>query len=697
MHLDLANLDASRPLRTEICVIGAGAAGISICRRLLRAGHEVTLLESGGLDYEAGAARLNQGDVVGLDYYRLEDARLRFFGGTTAIWGGRCAELDEVDFTYRSHVPGSGWPLSKRDLKSYYREAWALFGLRPIAGPAALEAARITLPAFDPKLLHTPLWMFDAEAGRFTFGSTRDLIDDPHCRVITHATVTCINAARDGNAVESLTVASPGGLQLKVEAKMFVLAAGGIENPRLLLASRSVQPEGLGNGTGLVGRYFMEHPHARGGRILDSRAWQLLKAFGRRHRIGTQDVAALITPSERLQRQAGILNTSVTIVARQPPNARQALGMRAYGSIKHKMAPTKFGRGLWIGTKKAAAFAQRHVDPLRPWLLHKAGALDVTLLVRAEQAPNPDSRVRLTNQLDAFGVPRVALNWRLSALDMHSVSVLVDTLGKELARLNLGRVEPAGWLKGDEWKFDRLVSSHAIGGYHHMGTTRMSPSPRAGVTDADGRVHGVDNLYVAGSSLFPTSGWANPTLTIVALALRTGDVISRRLRHDRHVLAAASGTGPARAVHPPAREPEIAQAAFEGPAFQRVTAGTEPARTSGMRGSRFSGFVQAFADWMIVGGIIATTVAPLILLIEIFEWLTRSEWPGLTVADGLSLFGLVHEAPETSMQRLVDLLMAIPLTIALFLVGVFMFLGGINIGDWGTKRDLETRSGLDKR
>src|SRR3546814_8329920 len=184
----------------------------------------------------------------------------------------------------------------------------------------------------------------------------------------------------------------------------------------------------------------MEHPHARGGGIVGGAAWRLLKAFGRRHRVAGRDMAALIVPSPALQRREGILNTSLTIVARQPEGARQFLGMRAYSGLKHNMAPTKGGRALWMTTKKAASWAQRHIDPARPWLLHKLGNLDIALLVRGEQAPNPDSTVTLTGETDATGMPRVALDWRLSDIDIRSVSVLVDALGHELKRLGLGTV-----------------------------------------------------------------------------------------------------------------------------------------------------------------------------------------------------------------------------------------------------------------
>lgn len=526
MLIDLAEIPGSVSRDAEVCVIGAGAAGLTLTRRLLERGHRVLLLESGGLDYEPEVAALNAGENVGEPYYDLEHSRLRFFGGTTAIWGGRCAELDPIDLEPRSWVPHSGWPIAYAELETYYRQARPLFDI-PIAAADAgqMRRAGAPIPAFRADRLSTPVWDFDTAYGRFAYDSCRDLVDHPACEIVLHATVTAIEPAASRRGVDRVVARSLIGGRLEVRALFFVLAAGGLENPRLLLASD------LGNAHDRVGRYFMEHPHARGGRVLAARAWPLLKAFGRRHRVGGREVAALVAPAPVLQAERAILNSSLTIVARQPERAAQFWGMRAYSGIKHKVAPTSGGRRLWITTKRVANWGQRHVDPLRPWLLHRLGRVELALLVRAEQAPNPDSRVTLSGERDALGVPRLRLDWRLSGLDKSSVAGLVGALGEELARLGLGRVEPSSWLSDPAvaWRTDPLVSSHPIGGYHHMGTTRMADDPRRGVVDVHARVHGLDNLYVAGSSLFPTSGWANPTLTIAALALRAADHISAAL------------------------------------------------------------------------------------------------------------------------------------------------------------------------
>ncbi|MCR5875034.1 GMC family oxidoreductase [Phenylobacterium sp. J426] len=532
MHIDLNAADSPAELKTDVCIVGGGAAGITAARRLLEQGLSVVLLESGGLDYERSTAALNAGQNVGEAYYDLEDARLRFFGGTTAIWGGRIAELDPIDLERRDWVPHSGWPIRWSELARYYGPARAIFGEPPEGATADdLRRAGAPTPAFDAARLEVGVWTFDRRFNRFVFDACSDLVRDPRCRIVTHATVTEIELHADAGHVRRLRARSLAGRGLAVDAQMFILAAGGLENPRLLLASNRVIGAGIGNGHDQVGRYFMEHPHARGGRVVGARAWDLLKAFSRTHRTASQELAGLLKPSARAQQDLRILNSSLTIAARQPADAAMNWGVRAYSRLKHNIAPSRGGRALWMTTKSAVKWAQQRTDPLRPWLLHRLGLRDLALLVRAEQAPNPSSRVLLTSQRDPLGVPRLALDWRTTPLDGDSVGGLVTLLDAELRRLGFGRVERARWLDEpyDGWRTDPLISAHPIGGYHHMGTTRMSDDPRQGVTDAFGRVHGVENLYVVGSSVFPTSGWANPTLTIAALTLRTSDQIARRL------------------------------------------------------------------------------------------------------------------------------------------------------------------------
>jgi len=526
MRIDCAT-NAPEAVTADVAIVGSGAAGQAAARRLLARGHSVVLIESGGLDHDAATADLNHGEVVGQPYYPLEHSRLRFFGGTTAIWGGRCAEYDAIDFERREWVTHSGWPIGPDDIRSYVSEARRAFDVD-------LDAAGLPRHDLLNQLSRDELavrwWNFDQKFDRFTIDSALDLDGDPRCTLLFHATVREVVLAHDAGLVERLDVRTPNGGRVDIRARHYLLAAGGIENPRILLASNSVAPSGIGNAYDLVGRYFMEHPHGRGGRIVGRTDWRWLAAFAKR-RVGGVEVSPAIAPSADLQRREGLLNSALTIAVRQPESGSHPLAKRAYLHVKHRTAPTRRGRTLWRATKHLVRSYTGVTGPLHPWLMKRLGSLDLALVIRAEQAPNPDSRVMLSQQRDSTGMPRVKLDWRLSSIDVDTVAGLVAALGRESRRLGLGAVEPAGWLTdpSKRWVSDDLISAHPIGGFHHMGTTRMATDPRHGVTDGWGRVHGLPNLHIAGSSLFPTAGWANPTLTIVALSLRTADRIADEL------------------------------------------------------------------------------------------------------------------------------------------------------------------------
>ncbi|WP_211907358.1 GMC family oxidoreductase [Pikeienuella piscinae] len=520
---------ASLERETEFCVVGAGVAGQTVARRLAARGRRVVLVESGGLDFNREAQNLAAGESVGFDYYDLDQARLRIFGGSTAIWGGRCAALDPIDFERRPWVPHSGWPIAYAELDPYVDEAFAALGLDRMRGLAALGVSS----PFDPEKIDAPLWTFDGRSERFTDVAA---LENQPIEIALNATLAEIRTTPEGVVSECRFRSFRGGA-LTVRAKRYVLAAGGIETPRLLLAAAPDRPEGLGNGHDLVGRFFMEHPHARGGEIAPAaptaEGYAKLLALGPRsiaHRGGVY--AAAFRPAEAAQRARGALNTAATFFTCRREGEPDAIYRRVLSTLRQEAPATKLFRRLFFRGKH---FARSTLAPLEDrvaaWRLPRAGArIGIFTVIRAEQAPNPDSRVKLAEERDALGLRRAALDWRLSAIDRDSVSTLMGLFDEELTRLGIGRAIPARWLSepGVMWKPDPLVSTHPIAGYHHMGTTRMAATPREGVTDANCRVFESPNLYIAGSSLFPTSGWANPTITILALAMRLGDHLATK-------------------------------------------------------------------------------------------------------------------------------------------------------------------------
>ena len=528
---DLNDYPDNAELACDIAIVGGGAAGITLARHLAGQGVEVCLVESGGRDFEAATQDLAAGPDCGDPYYALVDARLRFLGGTTNIWGGRCARFEAIDFEARPWVPLSGWPLTLEDLEPWYAQAARDFGLPAGAAAACGWHDETALRQGLDGDFVTRCWHFDNERERFNAVRMDDLFAAGDVRVLLHANVTRIRIAREANRVEGLELASLGGRRARLVARHYVLAAGGIENARLMLASDDVESAGVGNRHDQVGRCFMEHPHARAGRLEPRAGFALWAAFQRRQGTDGNEIAAVLLPAPALQREAGILNTAFTFKLQRDSAQGVALHKRLYNDLKHQLAPTRANRALWHRYRALRRFIQHHVRQRVESVRFARGVKRVNVMVRAEQAPNPDSRVRLAAERDALGMRRAALEWRLGELDKRTVAVMVERLGALLVARGIGRLEPAAWLResGTAWPVDATVGNHAIGGYHHMGTTRMSAAPVRGVVDRDCRVHGYANLYVAGSSVFPTASWANPTLTIVALAHRLGDHLLRRV------------------------------------------------------------------------------------------------------------------------------------------------------------------------
>ncbi|MET0181047.1 MAG: GMC family oxidoreductase [Novosphingobium sp.] len=526
MLIDLRTEPEAAAVPNDVCIVGAGAAGITLARRLAARGREVCLLESGGLDFEQATQDLYRGANLGMPYYDLDQSRLRFFGGTVAIWGGRCAVLDPIDFERRDWVAHSGWPISRTDLDPYYAQANATLEVGEFDYGADVWATLgVPDPGFDPARIDAALWRFDEMAERFAASRARDLIDAPNVRILLHANAVRIVADAEGRTIRHVVVRPLGGAELQVTAKRFVLACGAIENARLLLASDDVEPHGVGNRHDMVGRCFMEHTAGRIGKVETPRPFHLWAALQKRFMPAGPPLAPALRLGNAAQRDERALNSIVTLKLQRDPSRGVALGNKLYHGLKHSISPNRRGRVLDHLYRGVRALIHRTIRQPVERLRAKAGLTGLYLITRGEQAPNPDSRVILSTERDALGSRRADLDWRLSDIDKHTALVLARTFDAELRRLNKGSVVPSAWLSepGPEWPVDPTIGNHPLANYHQMGGTRMSADPRDGVVDADCRVHGYANLYVAGSSVFATGGWANPTLTIIALALRLAD------------------------------------------------------------------------------------------------------------------------------------------------------------------------------
>jgi len=329
--------------------------------------------------------------------------------------------------------------------------------------------------------------------------------------VFLYANVIELRSNREGNRIESVDAVALDGTARRIRARWYVLAAGAIENARLLLASNRVEAHGIGNRHDLVGRFFMEHPRATVGEVWSRQGRKLLETYDYCP-FGKTDVLPGIATSPRLTQEKRILSGCMTLLDEVGPGqsmrATSALDFEDLLQVRRDLEPPA-----------------PEPPPRRASRPDQSESTGIWIVVRSEQAPSPDSRITLSQERDAAGQRRVRLDLRFSPQDKRTLRVMAETLGAELGRLGMGRV----WLaevfrrSDDDWSG---VPGLRVG-FHHMGTTRMADDPRKGVVDADCRVHGIANLYVTGSSVFVTGGWANPTLTVVALALRLAEHLKR--------------------------------------------------------------------------------------------------------------------------------------------------------------------------
>ena len=529
MIIDLRKIESGRNFSADICIVGTGVAGLTLARGLLKAGLKICLVESGGGDFDQETQDLYDGEVTGRTYSPLNKSRLRFFGGTTAIWGGRCVPLDPIDFEPRPGILDTGWPFRIDALSEYYSKARELFELPFEEYDERLwPKTGIAPPDFDPDRMRSGFWQVDDKYWRFGLAQCRDLTAHPNVDLLLHANVVNIETGEAARNVTDLHIASLDGKIGTIKARVFVLACGGIENARLLLAANKVNARGLGNDHDQVGRYFMEHPRARIGTVDLHDPVAFWVAYRKHFLSGGKKLIPALRLGEKTQRDTGALNSAMTLKFQRSPEDGLPPTRTLYDTVLKHSSPNRFMRRVWRTQRRIVDFASASGvrDVAKRQMRRGQGKL--YLIARAEQAPNPDSRILLSNERDALGMRKSVMDWRLLPIDTHSVRVLADTFDAELRRIGLGSVEKSEWLETDtvDWPIDLAIGRHPIGGYHHMGTTRMADDPTQGVVNAQCRTHGIDNLYIAGSSVFPTSGWANPTLTIVAMTLRLADHLS---------------------------------------------------------------------------------------------------------------------------------------------------------------------------
>ncbi|HKP32257.1 MAG TPA: GMC family oxidoreductase [Chitinophagaceae bacterium] len=501
MHIDARSLENDSLIEGDLCIIGAGAAGISMALDWINSGSKVILLEGGGFDYDPAMQDLYKGTTTGVPYYPLESARLHYFGGTSGHWAGYCSPLDDLDFRERSWVPMSGWPFGKQELDPYYAKAHELLELGPYQYDPDYwikkEPSFEKLPLREDVIRHK-VWQFSPPT-RFGVKYRKPIVDASNVWLYTYANVSELIVDENNKQIKEVIITNHSKKTHRVNAKNFVLATCAIQNARLLLTSNKKISKGIGNQHDLVGRCFMDHLEVICGElhmpIARSLDFYMLQFFYTKMR-------AEIGLSEGMQEQSKVLNGTVAFIPKSNETSSETSTDTTSSEANAHL------RG-WENAEDAFRKGQIKKEKNPP---HKI----FQLFTRMEQAPNPASRITLSNEKDALGMPRPSLEWKPDGLERTSIHKLIEEIGKEFGYENIGRIKMAEWLTNDnnDWP------SSLGGAWHHMGTTRMNADPKKGVVDPNCKVHDINNLFIAGSSCFPTSGVANPTLTLISLTLR---------------------------------------------------------------------------------------------------------------------------------------------------------------------------------
>lgn len=510
MHIDARKLENGSIIEGDICIIGAGAAGISLAMDWINTPYKVILLEGGGFEYDEQIQELYNGKTTGQRYYPLKSSRLHYFGGTTGHWAGYCSTFDEIDFKKRDWVPASGWPIHRADLDPYYEKAHRYLDLGPY--DYSLEYWKTVYPKYSPlvqsrEIIWDKMWQFSPPS-RFGEKYREPIVNARNIHLYTYANVTDIRANEGVNSIMEVKVKNHAGREHSVKARHFVLACCSIQNARLLLSANKQAPRGLGNDHDLVGRYFMEHLEIDCGELWLAKN-DPLPLYDIDY--GVTKARAEIAVSEAMQTKHRILNGTLSLLP-----LSWAKNFKPMIDVWDNPDPRESEKKLFGSFKEAGEKSRKEVDA-KTFGSYK-------LFMRIEQAPNPDSRVTLDTETDALGMPRGKLNWVLTPLEKRSIRKICELVGQAVGAEGRGRVRLMEYLRDEK---DESWPAFTGGGWHHIGTTRMSDSPQTGVVDSQCKVHGIDNLYCAGSSCYATAAAPNPTLTLVALTLRLSDHLKK--------------------------------------------------------------------------------------------------------------------------------------------------------------------------
>jgi choline dehydrogenase-like flavoprotein len=509
--IDLNDIPSQR-FQCDICVVGTGAAGLTLASRLLKARKSVLFLESGGFELEGETRDLNRCEISDLHFIGHLAGRSRVIGGSTRCWAGQLLPLEPNIFERRPWINKSGWPFDSLELERYYKKALILFGA---------DERNFDTDLYE--MLETEDHPFDQSAFRFYFSKysphpdlrsvfMTDFEASSEVKLLYHANLTRIHLSEDLNMVTHVEVKNQKLTSFRIDCAKAILCLGGIESARMLLANNHQIAQGIGNQHGVVGKHFQDHPTLRVGILRSKDPARVYRLFGPKQHQGRFYMGKIsLVPAK--QRELSLLSATAYVDVGYRPRLlekRMLINLLKHGRSRGHVPPATFRTLFRLVLGSLSLAAQRAIVRQRDQFV-------VTIMT--EQEPLAESAISLGNTRDRYGVPHAKIQWRLTEKTWETVMCFAKLLKEQFESTRLGTIEFLPYIEppSNLWR----IYLHDM--FHHMGSTRMALSPDEGVVDPNCKVFGIDNLYLLSSAVFPTSGHSNPTLTIVALAHRLLD------------------------------------------------------------------------------------------------------------------------------------------------------------------------------
>jgi choline dehydrogenase-like flavoprotein len=446
----------------DYCVIGSGPAGITLSLKLAKNNKKILLVEAGGINITQESQMLYEGQVIGDEYLALDTCRLRYFGGTSNHWSGVCRTFDASDFDSKESFKENKWPINKSNIDKYIDEASNILEIPKI--PKDMKSL-----SQDIKTIH----FVNSPPVRFKDKYFNEINDSKN--IFLSLNTNCINLETNGHSITGAILKNR--IQKKIKSKNFILATGGIENSRLLLWSNELSNYQVVKNYKSLGRYWMDHPNFDVGEAV---------MFNKSKHDYFSNYFAI---TDKKKADLGILNARIGFSENNRSLKQSILDLKC-------MAPKlsnflEFNQDIVCGSNIRAVW---------------------------EQEPTLNNRIELSKEIDLIGVPKTNLYWKKTKKDINTIRKTLETFALSFVEQKLGRIKIYPFIESGEFP-----SNHSLASSHHIGGTRMSNDSNLGVVDENCKVHGQSNLYIMGSSIFPTGGYTNPTLPIIQFALRLSD------------------------------------------------------------------------------------------------------------------------------------------------------------------------------